>query len=89
MALTATPQNLGWVSHLWFGSGFEKFPLKIPNFSIFSPLGHKISSVWVKNYPVQRWVSLLFTAGQKYAQVRLGWVRAHLYSKPRYEIYKH
>jgi len=27
--------GLGWVSHLWYGFGFEKFPLKIPNFSIF------------------------------------------------------
>jgi len=31
----------GQVSHLWFGSGFGKFPLKIPNFSIYSPPGQK------------------------------------------------
>jgi len=33
---------LGWVSDLWFGSGFGKFPLKIPNFQFF-PLGQKKS----------------------------------------------
>jgi len=31
----------GRVSHLWFGFEFGKFPLKIPNFSIFFPLGQK------------------------------------------------
>jgi len=36
----------GRVSHLWFE--FGKFPLKITNFSIFSPSG------WVKKYPDQR-----------------------------------
>jgi len=25
----------GWVSHLWFGFGFGKFPLKTPNFQFF------------------------------------------------------
>jgi len=44
--------GLGWVSHLWFGVGFGKFPLKIPNFSIFSPLDKKNTSLgWVKKYP--------------------------------------
>jgi len=28
--------GLGWVSHLWFGLGFGKFPLTTSNFSIFS-----------------------------------------------------
>jgi len=28
-----------WVSHFWFESKFGKFPLKIPNFSIFSLSG--------------------------------------------------
>jgi len=56
------------VSHLCFGFGFVKFPLKIPNFSIFFPLGQKISSGWVKKY----WGGLLFIAGQKYAWVGLG-----------------
>jgi len=44
------------VSPLWFG--FEKFPLKMSNFSIFSLLVIKISSDWVKKYPGQRRVSL-------------------------------
>jgi len=51
--------NFCLVSHLWFGSGFAKFPLIITNFTIFFPSG-------------QRWVGLLFTEGQKYARVRSG-----------------
>jgi len=31
--------GLGRVSHLWFGFEFEKFALKMSNFSIFCPLG--------------------------------------------------
>jgi len=60
---------LGWVSHLWFGSGFGKFPLKIPNFLIFTLRVKKISLGRVKKYLGQRRVGLLFTAGQKYAWV--------------------
>jgi len=45
----------GWISHLWFGFGFGKFPLKMSNFSIFSPSSQKESL----------WVGLLFIAGQK------------------------
>jgi len=56
-----------------FGFGFGKFLLKLSNFAIFSLMIKKISSGWVKKYPGQRRVGLLFTAGQKY-----GWVRAHL-----------
>jgi len=33
--------GLGRVSHLWFGYGFGKFPLKMSNFSIFCPSGQK------------------------------------------------
>jgi len=33
----------GWVSHLWFGFEFGKFPLKMSNFSIFSPSDQKKS----------------------------------------------
>jgi len=53
------------VSHLCFGVGFRKFPLKMSNFSIFSLGVKKISSGRVKKYPDQRRVGLLFTAGQK------------------------
>jgi len=35
--------GLGWVSHLWFGVGFEKFSLKIPIFWIFFSSGQKKS----------------------------------------------
>jgi len=59
-----------WVSHLWFGFGFENFPLKMSNFSIFSYGSIKIFSCQVKKYRSQRQVGLLFTAGR---------VRAHLY----------
>jgi len=56
---------LGWLSHLWLGFEFEKFPLKMLNFSIFSLRVKKISSGRIKKYPGQRWLSLLLTAGQK------------------------
>jgi len=47
--------DLGWVSHVWFGFGFGKFPLKITNFSIFFPSDQKkIFLGWVKKYPGQR-----------------------------------
>jgi len=59
----------GQVSHLWFRFGFGKFPLKIPNFSLWIK---KIASDWIEKYPVQRRFRLLFTAGQKYAWVRTG-----------------
>jgi len=49
----------GRISHLWFGSGFGKFPLKIPIFS-FSPLDQK------------NLFGFLFTVGQKYALVVSG-----------------
>jgi len=43
--------GLGWVSHLGFG--FEKFPLKIPNFSILSlwikkPHQVRSKSTWIE-----------------------------------------
>jgi len=58
----------GWVSHLWFGFGFGKFPPK--NFSIFFFPSDQ------KNHPgsgqkVPR-VKGLFTAVQKYARVGSG-----------------
>jgi len=55
------PGREGWVSHLWLGYGFGKFPLK--NFFLFG--SKKISSGRVKKYPGRRQVGLLFTAGQK------------------------
>jgi len=36
-----TQVGLGRACRLWFGYGFQKFPLEIPNFSIFSPSGQK------------------------------------------------
>jgi len=48
----------GWVSHLWFGFGFGKFPLKTSNFSIFS--------LWVKKN--------LLGSGQKVPGSRAGWL---------------
>jgi len=58
--------------HCWFWFGFGKFPLEITNFSIFSLRFKKISSGQVKKYLGQKWVGLLFTAGQKYARIGLG-----------------
>jgi len=48
----------GQVSQLWFGFGFEKFPLKTSNFSIFFPPDSK------KN---------LFRLGQKVPGSKAGW----------------
>jgi len=63
----------GWVSHLWFGFEFGKLPLKIPAFFNFFPFGSKkISLGWVKKYPGQRRVGLLFAVGQKYPRVGSG-----------------
>jgi len=45
----------GCVSHLCLGFGFEKFPLKMSNFSIVFPSGQKkslqvgLKSTWVKS----------------------------------------
>jgi len=68
----------GRVSHLWFGFGFGKFPLKIQKNSIFA--------LWVKKN--------LVGSGQKVPGSKPGWpliycgskvcsgqVRAHLYQK--------
>jgi len=61
----------GWVNYLWFGFGYGKFPLKNTNISIFSLLVKKIPLDRVKKYLGQRWVGLLFTAGQEYVRVGL------------------
>jgi len=80
--------GLGWVSHLWYGFGFGKFPLKIPNFSIFSFWIKKISSGRVQKYLGQRRVSLLFTASQKYAWVGSGPISLETKSNlPIFEIF--
>jgi len=53
--------------------GFGKFPLKNTKFSTFCCSGQKkISLGQVKNYPGQRQVGLLLTAGEKYARVGSG-----------------
>jgi len=44
--------GLGWVSHLWFGFEFWKFPLKTSNFSIFFPSGQK-KLLWVGSESTQ------------------------------------
>jgi len=56
-----------WVNKIssgWARSG--KFPPKIPNFSIFYPLGKKSNWVESKKYPGQSWVGHLFSVSQKY-----------------------
>jgi len=68
----------GRVSHLWFGFGFGKFPLKTSNFSIFSPfLSKKISSGWVKKYPGQGGSATYLL------QVKSKWVGSGLISKQK------
>jgi len=75
------PQNpkffkpLGKKKYHWVGSKSTQvkdgasYPQN-PKFFNFLPFGSKkISLGWVKKYPSQRGVSLLFVAGQKYARV--------------------
>jgi len=50
------------VYQLWFG--FGKFLLKVPKILIFT--------IWIKKYPGQRRVGLLFSVGLKYARVGSG-----------------
>jgi len=45
-------------------SGFGKFPLTIPNFSIFLTWGKKNLIRWGQKYPGQRQVGPLFSEGQ-------------------------
>jgi len=71
-----------WVSHLWFG--FGRFPLKIPNFSIFLPSGqnksHQVGSKSTRvkdglaSYSYLLWVKNMLWSD---------WVRADLYSVTR------
>jgi len=56
----------GRVSHPWLGFGFGTPPLKCQVFPFGS---NQISSGRVKKYLCQRWVMVLFTAGQKKARV--------------------
>jgi len=64
--------ELGWVSHFGLGLGLESFPKKSQIFQSASHRNKKISSGRVKKCPGQRRVRLLFTGGQKYAQVESG-----------------
>jgi len=65
---------LAQVGSAIFGLGLrlENFSLKSQIFQFFSLWLNKISLGRVKKYLGQRWVGLLFTAGQKYARVGLG-----------------
>jgi len=55
-----------------FGFGLGKFPLKIPDFSIFSNRIKKNLIRSGQKVPGSKWISLLFTAGQRYARVGSG-----------------
>jgi len=65
----------GWVSHLWFESGFGKFPIKILNFSIFPPQVKKNIFGSGKKLPGSKTDLPLIYCGSK---VCPSWVRAHL-----------
>jgi len=54
------------------GLAFENFPLKSQIFQFFALQVKKILSGQVKKYMSKSRVSLIFTAGQKYAWVGLG-----------------
>jgi len=55
----------GWIRSAIYGLGLENSPFKCQIFQFFSFRIKKISSDWVKKYPGQRWVGLLFSAGVK------------------------
>jgi len=63
--------ELDWVSHLWFG--FGKFPLKIPNFSIFSLQVKKSHHVGSKSTQVKDGLAS-YLLGVK-SMLGSGWVR--------------
>jgi len=63
--------KLGRVSHLWFGFEFQKFTLKMSNFSIFFPLGKKNCLGLGQKVPGLKPGQSLIYCGSK---VSLGWV---------------
>jgi len=67
----------GRVSHLWYGYGFGKFPLKLSNFSIFCPSGKNVIGSGQK-VPGSEPGRPLINCGSK---VCWGCVRAHLYTR--------
>jgi len=69
--------GLGRVSHLWFGYGFGKFPLKMSNFSSFCPSGQKKVIGLGQKVPGPEPSQPLIYCG---SMICSGRVRAHLYS---------
>jgi len=67
--------DLGWVSHLWFGVDFGKFPLKMSNFSKFSvQIKKNIFGSSQKVLASKAGWPLIYYGSKK----SLAWVRAHL-----------
>jgi len=62
----------GRVSHLWFGYRFGKFPLKMPNFSIFCPSGKKNVISLGRKVPGSGLGWPLFYCGSKVCSGRVG-----------------
>jgi len=67
----------GQVSYLWFVVGFEKFPLKIPNFSIFPFRSKKYLLVGSK-VTVSKTGQPLFYCRLKVCLAESSPIRAHL-----------
>jgi len=63
--------GLGQPSMAW-GWGWKISPKNIKFLNFFPSRIKKISSGWVKKYPGQRRIGLLFTVDQKYARVGSG-----------------
>jgi len=74
----------GRVSHLRFGFEFQKFALKMSNFSIFSPSGQKNLFGSGRKVPGSEAGQPLIYCGSK---VSSGQVRAHLYCKATYFLW--
>jgi len=64
----------GWVGSAIYGLGLnlENFPYECQIFQFFPFRSKRISLGWVKKYPGQRQVSLLFAASQKWSRVGSG-----------------
>jgi len=64
--------RVGRVSHLWFGIEFQKFPLKMSNFSIFFPSGQK-NLLWSgRKVPGSKPGQPLIYCGSKVSSGRVG-----------------
>jgi len=70
----------GQVSHFWFGFEFGKFPLRMSNFSIFSPSDQKNLLGQVKKYTFKFYWINKNKNGKSHSQAKVGMAQ-HLRGK--------